>query len=221
MVRGKFGTVIFDCDSTLSEIEGISELARDHRAEIDALTDEAMRGSIPLEQVYKKRLELVRPPRGRILGLGARYIQTLVPHAYETVARLKSEGIHVRIMSGGLRQAVLIVARELGIEDEAVDAVDVYFNEDGSYAGFDESSPLAYSGGKLAVVQRIIEQLPRPIMLVGDGATDLEARPAIDMFVGFAGVIARPPVVAQADIVVHERSLAPIVALALGLHQKN
>jgi len=221
MVRGKFGTVIFDCDSTLSEIEGISELARDHRAEIEALTDEAMRGSIPLEQVYKKRLELVRPPRGRILGLGARYIQTLVPHARETVAQLRAQEIDVRIMSGGLRQAVLIVARELGIEDEAVDAVDVYFNNDGSYAGFNEESPLAYSGGKLAVVQAIAEQLKRPIMLVGDGATDLEARPAIDMFVAFAGVIARPTVVAQADIVVHERSLAPIVALALGLHQNN
>ena len=221
MDRGKFGTVIFDCDSTLSEIEGISELARDHRAEIEALTDEAMRGTIPLEQVYKKRLELVRPPRGRIIGLGARYIQTLVPHARETVARLRDEGVHVRIMSGGLRQAVLILARELGIEDEAVDAVDVYFNNDGSYAGFNEASPLAYSGGKLAVVQNMADRLPRPIMLVGDGATDLEARPAIDMFVGFAGVIARPPVVAQADIVVHERSLAPIVALALGLHQKN
>src|SRR6187401_3016155 len=80
MVDGKkYGTVVFDCDSTLSTIEGIEELARDHRAEVEALTEEAMRGAIPLEQVYGRRLELVRPPRGRVLALGRRYIETLVP----------------------------------------------------------------------------------------------------------------------------------------------
>jgi phosphoserine phosphatase len=221
MAYGKFGTVIFDCDSTLSEIEGIEELAREHRAEIEALTDEAMRGAVPLEQVYKRRLDLVKPPRGRIQGLGRRYIETLVPHARETVLQLKTEGVHVRIISGGLRQAVLALGAELGIEEGAVDAVDVYFNEDGSYSGFNEQSPLSMSGGKRTVIESLSAQLPRPIMLVGDGATDVEAKPVIDMFVAFAGVVARTPVVAAGDVVIHEKSLAPIAALALGLHSKH
>src|SRR5687768_4906011 len=93
----RFKTVVFDCDSTLSTVEGIEELARERRAEVEALTEEAMRGEIPLEQVYRRRLELVRPPRGRVLALGQRYIDTLVADAIETVAALRAEGVAVRV----------------------------------------------------------------------------------------------------------------------------
>lgn len=212
----KYGTVIFDCDSTLSTLEGIEELARDHRAEIAALTDGAMRGAIPLEQVYGRRLLLVRPPRGRVLALGKRYIETLVPDARETVAALQSEGVHVRIMSAGLKPAVVALASALGIAESAVDAVAVYFDDDGAYAGFDIASPLAASGGKRRVVESWGAEVPRPIMFVGDGVTDQEAQPAVDTFVAFAGVAFRPAAVKAADFVIRDLSLAPVVALALG-----
>src|SRR5690606_739353 len=88
-----FRTVIFDCDSTLSTIEGIEELARDHRAEVEALTEEAMRGAIPLEEVYGRRLALVRPTRDAVLSLGRRYVETMVPDAAETIAALRAEGV--------------------------------------------------------------------------------------------------------------------------------
>jgi phosphoserine phosphatase len=209
-----FQTVVFDCDSTLCTIEGIEELAREHRAEVEALTEEAMRGTIPLEQVYGRRLELVRPPRGRVLALGQRYIETLVPDAMATVAALRAEGVHVRVISGGLKPAVLAVARNLGVEADAVAAVDIYFDENGGYAGFEENSPLATSAGK----RRVIEgwRLEHPVLMVGDGATDLEARPAVDAFAAFAGVVYRAQVVAAAEYVIRENSLAPVLPLALG-----
>jgi len=209
-----FHTVIFDCDSTLSAVEGIEELARDHRAEVEALTEEAMRGSLPLEQVYGRRLELVRPPRGRVLALGQRYIETLVPDAAETVAALQAEGINVRIISGGLKPAVDMLARQLGVAEADVAAVEIFFDGEGSYAGFAADSPLTRSGGK----RRVIEAwgVTRPVLMIGDGATDLEAKPAVDEFVAFAGVVYRAPVVAAADYVIRERSLAPVLPLALG-----
>jgi phosphoserine phosphatase len=218
--RNRFGTVIFDCDSTLSTIEGIEEIAREHHAEIELMTEEAMRGAIPLEQVYGRRLELVRPPRGRVIALGHRYVQTLVPETRETIAALKAEGIHVRIISGGLKPAVLMVARALGIEDGAVEAVDVYFDDEGGYAGFDAASPLAASGGKRTVIESWLDTIPRPVMLVGDGATDQEAQPVVDAFIAFAGVAFRPAVVAAADFTIREKSLAPVLELALGTHPK-
>jgi hypothetical protein len=58
-----YRTVIFDCDSTLSALEGIEELASDHRREVETLTDAAMRGEVPLDEVYGRRLELIRPTR--------------------------------------------------------------------------------------------------------------------------------------------------------------
>ena len=212
----RFRTVVFDCDSTLSAIEGIDELAAAHRAEVAALTDAAMRGEIPLEAVYGRRLALVRPSRDALAALGRHYVETLVPDARETVAALGAEGIETRVVSGGLRPAVLAVAATLGIPEARVAAVDVTFDAEGAYAGYEEDSPLARSGGKRVLLERWLSGAARPAMLVGDGVTDLEAQPAVDCFVAFAGVVGREAVLRAAEVVIRSRSLAPILPLALG-----
>jgi len=211
-----FGTVVFDCDSTLSSVEGIEELAGAHRDEIARLTEAAMRGEIPLEQVYGKRLAIVRPTRARVAELARTYVETLVPDAREVVRALRGEGILVRILTGGLLPALDELLRELDLSRDDVAAVDMRFDDAGEYAGFDEGSALARSGGKLVVLRSWATSLRRPILLVGDGATDLEARPAADAFIGFAGVVQRPAVMAAADVVIRSRSLAPVLPLALG-----
>ncbi|MGI9078072.1 MAG: HAD-IB family phosphatase [Gemmatimonadaceae bacterium] len=212
----RFGTVIFDCDSTLSSIEGIEELATVHRDEITRLTESAMRGEVALENVFARRLELVRPSRADVTALGNRYVQTLVPDAKAIVSALRSEGINVRVVSGGLRPAVLVLARSLGLSDSSVAAVDILFDEAGGYAGFDRDSPLSRSGGKRVQLERWLPSLARPIMFVGDGITDLEARPPADLFVAYTGVVLRAEVAAGADVVVKSMSLAPVLTLALG-----
>src|SRR5919106_2674680 len=122
MAVSRFGSVIFDCDSTLSAIEGIEELAHGHREEIARLTEAAMRGEIPLEDVYGLRLDLARPTRAQVEALGERYVRTLVTDARETIAALVAEGIEVRVMSGGIRQAVVTLALALGLTERAVAA---------------------------------------------------------------------------------------------------
>ncbi|NIQ57067.1 MAG: haloacid dehalogenase, partial [Gammaproteobacteria bacterium] len=92
------------------------------------------------------------------------------------------------------------LAAELGIAPEHVGAVDVRFDGGGAYTGFDAASPLARADGKPEMVRRWLPGLPRPVMLVGDGATDLEAAPVVDLFVAFAGVADRPGVTAEADV---------------------
>src|SRR5919108_4181771 len=215
MSSTRFGSVIFDCDSTLSAIEGIDELAHAHREEVSRLTEATMRGELLLEDVYGRRLALVRPTREQVHGLGERYVHALVTDARETIAALLAEGIEVRVLSGGIRQAVVALALALGLSERAVAAVELHFDENGQYAGFDRTSPLARSGGKRTVLERWLPELPRPIMLVGDGATDLEARPPADRFVAFAGVVERPLIVDAADDVVRVPSLAPVLVLAL------
>jgi phosphoserine phosphatase len=216
VIAGRFGTVIFDCDSTLSSIEGIDALAVGRRAEVAALTDAAMDGQIPLEAVYGRRLAIVRPSRDALAALACRYADTLVPDARETIAALHGERVEVRVVSGGLRPAVAALAADLGVPDAMVAAVDVHFDARGEYAGFDEGSPLTRNGGKREVLAAWLANAPRPVMLVGDGVTDLEARPVVEAFVAYAGVIARDPVVAAADVVIRSPSLAPVLALALG-----
>jgi phosphoserine phosphatase len=211
-----FGTVIFDCDSTLSTIEGVEELAGSRLEQIAKLTEQAMDGKVPLEKVYRLRLDRVRPTRQMVEDLGQRYIETLVPDAARVVSALEATGTKVCIVSGGLKPAVSLLASHLGIRPEAVAAVDIAFGPDGAYSGFDAASPLARAGGKREVIEAWKPPLPPPIMLVGDGATDLEAKPAVDLFVAFTGVVARPAIAEAADRVVQGPSLLPVLDLALG-----
>jgi phosphoserine phosphatase len=212
----RVGAVVFDCDSTLSAIEGIDELAASQRAEVEALTESAMRGDVPLEAVYGARLDLIRPDRARVAGLARQYVERLVPDAAAVVAALRAEGIAVRILSGGLLPAVLAVADALSLSHDDVAAVDIRFADDGTYAGFDEQSPLARSRGKCEVLAAWRSAHPAGMMLVGDGATDAEAATVVDVFVAYTGVVERAAAVAAADVVIRSASLAPVLTLALG-----
>ena len=207
-----FASVVFDCDSTLVAVEGIDELSGPFRDQIQALTDAAMDGTVRLEDVYGLRLEIIRPTRAQLAAVAREYVRTLVPHARETVAALRWLGKTVRIVSGGLLPAVLAVGAELGLAPDDVAAVGISFDEKGEYAGFDAGSLLARGGGKEVVLRAW--DLPRPALLVGDGATDLEARPAVDAFAAYAAVVERAAVVAGADYVLREPSLAAVLALA-------
>lgn len=193
-----YGTIVFDCDSTLSAIEGIEEVARDN-AEVARLTREAMEGRIALEEVYGRRLELVRPTRAAVEAVGRRYVETLLPNVIALVAALQALEKRVCIVSGGLLPAVRAVGRALSLRSEDVHAVDLRFDARGDYAGFDSASPLARRGGKVTV----IEALRRPgerLALVGDGATDLEAARHAERFIAFGGVERRAEVLAAARV---------------------
>lgn len=196
-----YGTLVFDCDSTLSSIEGIDELAamRDDatRRDIVALTERAMAGELPLEAVYGERLRRIAPSSGECEALGARYVATALCDAALVIAALRQLGKAVGILSGGLRPPVLVLARALGIDPARVLAVDLVFDASGRYVDFDRRSGLWRGGGKPEAL-RARPADERPHALVGDGGTDLEASVAVDRFIGFGGVIARPNVAAGA-----------------------
>lgn len=55
----------------------------------------------------------------------------------------------------------------------------------GDYAGFDENEPTSKSGGKGVVVDLLKRTHGyKNLVLIGDGATDLEASPPADTFIG-------------------------------------
>lgn len=211
-----YDTIVFDCDSTLSSIEGIEELCAGN-PEIERLTAEAMEGRVPLEKVFGERLRIADPTRADVARIGERYRATVAPNADVLVGALTALGKRVVVLSGGLLPAVLELARSLGIDAEDVFAVDIRFAGDGTWAGFDESSPLARSGGKLEVVRRLAES--GSVALVGDGMTDLEAKPALARFVAFAAIEERASVVAGADEVVRTFDFAALAPLLLSEHE--
>ena len=199
-----FASVVLDVDSTLCGIEGIDWLAarrgREAGERIAELTDRAMSGELALDAVYGERLGVVRPTRGDLDALAAAYEQSLAPGATAAIARMRAAGRRVVLVSGGLRNAILPVARRLGIDDTDVHAVNVLVDDDGEYETYDAHSPMTTAEGKRAVVAALA--LPRRLVAVGDGATDLAIRPVADAFAAFTGFVHREPVVAGADVVV-------------------
>ncbi|MDD1625606.1 MAG: HAD-IB family phosphatase [Methylococcaceae bacterium] len=206
-----FDVICFDCDSTLSRIEGIDELARrvGMGEEMSKLTDLAMNGVVPLEAVYERRLSLIRPDQDSINWLAGLYIAEIVEGVKEVFASLLAQDKAVHIISGGLRQAILPLAECLGLPESHVHAVDIYFNEDGSYRNYDLNSPLARTGGKAVVVGTLKGQ--GSLVMVGDGKTDLEAKQSGAFVLGFGGVVDRAIVREQADYYTTEPTLLSVL----------
>ncbi len=207
-----FDIICFDCDSTLSKIEGIDELGRhvDKFDEMVALTNAAMNGELALEEVYGKRLDLIKPDQAQMAWLADLYISEIVEGVEMVFNTLLAQGKQVHIISGGIRQAILPLAKKLGIPETQVHAVDVLFNKDGSFQNFDQQSPLARTGGK-AVICKQINNSNATMAMIGDGKTDLEARQAGAKVIGFGGVMQRDIVMEQADVFVKDTSLMAVL----------
>jgi phosphoserine phosphatase len=167
---------------------------------------------IPLEEVYGRRLDIIRPGRTDLTWLGRRYVESVVTGARETVAALEMAGCEIHVASGGLRPAVVALAADLGLPGDRVHAVDIHFDRAGGYAGFETDSPLVRTRGKADVIKHL-QRPDLPSFMIGDGVTDLEATAAGAVTIGFGGVVARASVKNRADHFVAGPSLEPVVTL--------
>jgi len=201
--------ICFDCDSTLSAIEGIDELARLRGpavlAEVEAMTTAAMEGRVPVESVFGRRLEIIRPRREDLAAVGKRYVERVEPTARVTIATLVARGWTPVIVSAGFTGAIQPLADYLGVT--RIEAVELKFSAEGNYAGYDADFPTTRTGGKADVVARLKrELLPVTSVMVGDGVSDLEAKPVVSRFIGFGRYVVRPKVKAEAHVFIHALS---------------
>jgi phosphoserine phosphatase len=210
MSRAKYRFVFFDVDSTLVTIEGIDVLANGN-PEVVALTEAAMNGEITVEEVYTRRLEIIQPSRADIEALGKRYVASMVDGAQETIATLQGLGVDVHLVTAGLAPAIAPLAEKLNIAPRAVHAVKLEFDEQGNYVDFDHRSLLTRSMGKYLVVRAVLARAKGGAAFVGDGVTDIETMPAVNLFIGFGGVHIRPRVQENATVYVTEPTLAAVL----------
>ncbi len=227
-----FDLIFFDCDSTLSSIEGIDELARFKGKEwrVGVLTQKAMDGDLDLKDVYGKRLTAIRPTRGQLKAIEERYWENLVPDAKAVIDALHFLRKQVFIISGGLAEPVRGFGARLGVPPENIRAVELEYNqlsgdwwryyEPGTrarqtYLDYDDG-PLTVSSGKPDIVRELAAGKPGRRLMIGDGVSDLATRGEVDLFIGFGGVVARQKVKDAADVFVESKSIAPILPLAVG-----
>ncbi len=228
-----FDFVFFDCDSTLSSIEGIDELARQKGKfnQVKQLTDAAMQGEVHLQSVYDRRLELLSPTRADIQALAHHYRQTVLPDAIEVIEALQTVGKELFIVSGGLLAAIRPFGEWLGIPAQNIRAVAVRYDElSGQWWDYQqdrwgqrpdveyldpEETPLIESHGKTEVIRDLLTGRTGRSLLIGDGVSDLAARPAVTWVVGFGGVVTRQRVKNEADLFIKVNSLTPLLPLVL------
>jgi phosphoserine phosphatase len=194
--------VCFDVDSTVCTEEGIDVLADNLGVgdQVAALTKRAMEGGMSYQESLSARLELMKPSRANVEKCLKERPSHLSPKIDDLVNALHKNGKKVFLVSGGFRQLIEPVATKLGVSHDNLIANVLLFEEKGDYAGFDKEQPTSKTGGKAKVVTMLVEKHKfKSVIMVGDGATDMEARPPAAAFVGFGGVVTRPSVKEGAD----------------------
>ncbi|KAL3513043.1 hypothetical protein ACH5RR_025760 [Cinchona calisaya] len=196
--------VCFDVDSTVCLDEGIDELAEFCGAgnAVAEWTARAMSGSVPFEDALAARLSLFNPSLSQVQDFLEKKPPRISPGIDELVKKLKTKNIDVYLISGGFRQMINPVASILGIPVSHIFANQLLFGSSGEFLGFDGNEPTSRSGGKATAVQLIRKAHGyRSLVMIGDGATDLEARQpgGADLFICYAGVQLREAVASKAD----------------------
>lgn len=221
-ITAPLDAVIFDCDGTLSLVEGIIELARQNGIldQICALTEKAMGESGVNTLLYRQRLELVKPELAQTIALADTYQQHLTPDVDHVITTLQQLGKAVFVVSAGMKQAVEPFAAKLNIPTKNVYSVDIKFDANGKYQDFDADSPLVRQHGKAEIVAVLRKKYAR-IAHIGDGMNDAEAAHCVDLFIGYGGSFFRQKIADLSDAYIDSKSIASVLSFLLTPEEAN
>ena len=211
-----FDGIVFDCDSTLSAIEAIDELAVFNGVGdyVTQLTEEAMQKTGLTADLYKERLDLVRPTQAQVEEVARMYIAKQTPDIQVVVEIFQMLYKSIYVISAGVNPAVQLFAQHLNIPHTHVFAVDLEFDETGCYAGYASNSPLTRSGGKRDVILKV-QEVSSNILYVGDGMNDVEVKDLVSRFVGYGGAKFRQTIADFCRYYITSKSMLPLLPLGL------
>lgn len=202
--------VCFDVDSTVVTSEGIDDLAAflGCGEAVASLTREAMGGNVPFHVALEKRLAVMQPSQDKIKQMLRDHPLQLTPKVAELISVLHTQNKAVYFVSGGFRQMIEPIAEKVGIRKDRIFANTFLFNDDGSFKSHLATELTSRAGGKAKVVANLKAQHGyKTVVMVGDGATDMEARDipgGADAFIGFGGIAVREKVRDGADWFVYD-----------------
>ncbi|RLN27468.1 cyclin-A2-1-like [Panicum miliaceum] len=160
--------VCFDVDSTVCLDEGIHELADFCGAgqAVAQWTAKAMAGSVAFEEALAARLSLFKPSIEQVQDCIEQRPPRISSGIAELIEKLKARNTDVYLVSWGFRQMIKPVALELGVPLENI---------------FANQFPVRNLWRKCRY---------KSVVMIGDGATDLEARQpsGADFFICYGGV---------------------------------
>lgn len=208
--------IVFDCDSTLSSLEGIDELAKNSAAyeEVKALTSLAMNKTGINPDLYQKRLNLIHPTLKQMIALGEDYYTHRVPEIIEVIQVLQRLNKTLYIVSAGFFHAIALFAEYLHIPVQNIFAVNLEFDQQGNFINYDHSSPLIHNDGKRHIIEKIKKNHTN-LIHVGDGLNDFASHGIVTRFVGYGGIVYRKKVAEFCDYYINTPSMSALLPLCL------
>ena len=177
-----FKLLVMDMDSTLITIETIDELADlvGRKAEVAAVTAQAMRGEIEYDESIKRRVAVLKGlPESALERLYTERVK-LSPGAERMITNVKKAGLKILLVSGGFTHVTERLKARLGLDYVRSSTLGV---RDRKFTG-ELVGRIVNAGAKREALLSVRDELGATkdhIIAIGDGANDLK-------FMGEAGV---------------------------------
>ena len=180
--------IVFDCDGTLSALEGIDFLAglKGHGQQVTELTNAAMTHGFMGADIFKQRLELVQPSISDMHQLATAYFEHRTPSIIEVCGLLQRLGKTIWVASAGMQPSIGLFSERLGIPATHSYALELNYDQHGNYLNLPGNQPFCQLAGKTTLLKAARKHF-NTIAMIGDGANDVSCISSCDRFIGFGG----------------------------------
>ena len=201
--------LVADMDSTMINVECIDELA-DYaglKAEVAAVTEQAMRGELDFEAALDARVALLKGLDERVIEHCHQQRVRITPGAEALVRTMTENGAYCLLVSGGFSRFADKVAADIGFD--AALSNELLF-EGGRLAGAVRKPILGAEGKRQAMLDAAhARQIPLDAALaVGDGANDIPMLRAAGLGIAYH---AKPATAAAADARIEANDLTALL----------
>jgi phosphoserine phosphatase len=210
--------LVADMDSTMIGVECIDELA-DYagiRAEVAAVTEQAMRGDLDFEAALDARVALLEGLDARVIDHCLAQRVRATPGAEALVRTMAAEGAYCLLVSGGFSRFADRVAADIGFDAAVSNELTI---ENGRLAGTVARPIVGAEAKRQALLDAAhARQIPLDAALaVGDGANDIPMLKAAGLGIAYH---AKPATAAAADARIEANDLCALL-FAQGYARKD
>eukprot|EP01067_Filipodium_phascolosomae_P002791 Filipodium_phascolosomae@DN2490_c0_g1_i6.p1 len=183
--------------------------------EISHLTSLGMNGNLSFEESFRQRLHLLQPSKEELAMFVEQNPLKLTKGIKSVIDSCHKAGVPTFLLSGGLTSIIQNVGKKLNIPDDNIMANKLIFDSNGMFSDYDALNLMAQSNGKALAIQTLIDKHHlQKVVMVGDGVTDLQAKPPASVFIGFGGNKVREKVKREADWFIYDfEEMEPLINL--------